>query len=174
MKIIKVYFCVSIFLLAGILLGGCANKPAVDSDRDKLIKEYCSAIGEDAEKYFRELSRDASGVTPENVCFSLEENTSDEVLSSEPVGWEEMIRNGEPVMITGLFKKAEAAKSDDYYTEEEIRAILTETADRNFTVDMYFDNPHLIYKIRESGITVSEIKAADGGAYRNEYDYELK
>lgn len=166
----------SVLIVISLLLclGGCSNKPKNDAKKDEAIRNYCSTIGEDAIEYFSELSESTCGIVPERVYFTLGEFTPDDILQAEPKPWKEMIETGTPALIVGLCKKPEIRTSEDSYSEEEIHDVLSEAVARNLVVNIYFDSDRLTYMIAEDGtITVEEVKAADGGAYRDQWEYEL-
>lgn len=171
----KKRFFTAFFLtvFAVLVFCSCSNKPKENQSRQNAIDQYCESIGKDADDYFTELSASASGVIPERIYYSISKDTSDELLHADPCSWQEMLEKGNPRLIVGLHKKAESRRDEDDYSEEEIRRVLTAAANRGIVLKLYFDNDHLVYNIdNEKKITVEEAKGADGGAYRNTYEYE--
>lgn len=170
-------FFTTLFLLIFAVLAccNCSNKPKEDQSRQNAIDKYCESIGKDADDYFSELSESACGIIPERIYYSISKDTSDMLLNADPYSWQEMLEKGNPRLIVGLHKKAESRTDEDDYSDEEIRQVLTAAAKKGIVLKIYFDNDHLIYNIEnENRIIVEEAAGADGGAYRNTYEYEIK
>lgn len=161
--------------LAMSLCCSCSGKTETKQNRQQLLAQYCQTIGEDADAYFTELSEISCGIRPERIYYSIPEDTSDEILAAEPLTWQEMLETGDPRLIVGLHKKPEVQTDNDAYSEREIRQVLKEVLSREMILDLYFDNEHRIYRIEQDGrIIVEEAEGADGGAYRNTYEYDVR
>lgn len=157
-------------LVAGAFFTACAKPsgtPAEDTEKEKLIAEYLAPVQEEANAYFAELAETAAGERPEEVRIDLQ-NADAESLK-EPKSLSELLTEETPTLLVGFISAAEKG-----YSEAEIREIILETKNRELIVNLYFNyNDDYVYQVRRDGVVIDRATGKDGGAMREQIDYEL-